>query len=124
MLQNPDFGKDSFEDILSKDSRYAPQAYAFLLDVLRNLAEDPAPFDANDIMDEFRAYAIELWGPMAYLLLNEWGVKRCEDIGEMMFNLGDTGRIGDWGESKNECFINGFDFEEEFKIPYEEPLLP
>ncbi|MBR0197252.1 MAG: hypothetical protein IJQ34_03880 [Kiritimatiellae bacterium] len=121
MISNPDFDKDSFIDIVMKDSRYNPNAYAFLMMVLEKLSADRVALNAKSIMEGFRALAIDLWGPMAYFVLNELGVKRCEDIGEMMFNLCDSGRIGGAKGHERESYADGYDFEEEFKRPYDCP---
>lgn len=118
-MQNPDFERDSFEDILFKDARYSPRAYAFLIDVLENLQRDGVSLSSREIMNEFKEYALDLYGPLAYFVLKDWGVAQCEDIGEMMFNLVDSGRIGTKEDSAPECFTGGYDFHDAFVAPYE-----
>lgn len=113
-----DFSSDSFADITAKDARFAPRAYALLVDVVRYLGENGAHMTGEDVLDEFRERALDQYGPMAYTVLTEWGVKRCEDVGEMMFNLVESRRIGrDEGDTP-EAFADGYDFREAFLGPY------
>lgn len=114
-----DYEKDSFADIVAKDGRYAPGAYAILMDVFGYLSQKMQSVPSADIMDEFRETVLDEFGPLSYCVLQEWGVTRCEDLGEMMFNLADFGRVGRTDEDTKECFIDGYDFREAFLSPYE-----
>ena len=104
-MEEIDFEADTFEDIVAKDDRYDGRAYALLMDVVHYLTKDGAHAGAEDIMDEFRE--------------TEWGLKSCEDIGEMMFNLAESHRIGKDENDTHESFIGGYDFEEAFLGPYQ-----
>ena len=42
----------------------------------------------------------------------------CEDVGEIVFNLFETKRIGKTENDSREDFIGGFDFRTEFLDPY------
>ena len=120
MIEELKYDEDRFEDILAKDHRYAAGAYTLLAEVLRVLGgEDGGKhMDAYAIMDEFKESALDQFGPMTYRVLTEWGLSRCEDIGEMMFNLADAGRIKRDPDDDKECFASGYDFEETFLNPY------
>lgn len=114
-----DFESDGFGDIVAKDARYDARAYALLMDVIHYLGEGDRHMSGEDILDEFKERALDQYGPMTYTVLREWGVKRCEDIGEMMFNLVESRRIGrDEGDTP-EAFVGGYDFREAFLGPYE-----
>ena len=113
-----DFTSDSFGDILARDGRFDARAYALLVDVLRYLFSKEEHVDSESILDEFKERTLDQYGPMSYSVLREWGVTRCEDIGEMMSNLVESRRIGrDDGDSP-ECFVGGYDFKEAFLGPY------
>ena len=118
-LEEIDFTSDTFDDIVEKDRRYAPRAYALLMDVVHYLSENGEKFSAEDIMDEFRERTLDQYGPMSLTVLTEWGVTRCEDLGEMMFNLADAKRVGKSDDDSLESFIGGYDFKEAFLGPYE-----
>ena len=113
-----DFTSDSFGDILARDRRYDARAYALLVDVLHYLFSKDEHVDSAATLDEFRERTLDQYGPMSFSVLREWGVSRCEDIGEMMSNLVESRRIGrDDGDSP-EGFSGGYDFKEAFLGPY------
>ncbi len=114
-----DFDSDSFSDIVAKDGRYQARAYALLMDVVHFLGMSGKHMSAADIMDEFENRTLDLYGPLAYTVLREWGVTKCEDIGEMMVNLAETHRVKrDPGDTPDD-FVGGYDFREAFLGPYE-----
>ncbi len=118
-MEELDYESDLFEDIVAKDSRYAARAYALLMDVVHYLGKDNHHMTGADIMDEFRERTLDLFGPLSYTVLTEWGVKCTEDIGEMMFNLVDTRRIRKDENDNPEDFSAGYDFKEAFLDPYQ-----
>ena len=114
-----DFASDGFEDIVAKDGRYDARAYALLMDVVHYLGEGGRHVSGEDILDEFKERALDQYGPMAYTVLDEWGVRRCEDVGEMMFNLSEARRVRREDGDTPEAFVAGYDFREAFLGPYE-----
>ena len=115
-----DFTSDTFEDIVAKDSRYDARAYALLADVVRFLSgEDCKHCSGEDILEEFKERALDQYGPLTYAVLTEWGLQSTEDIGEMMFNLTESGRIRKDEGDTPESFANGYDFKETFLGPYQ-----
>ena len=118
MIDPIDFDSDAFADIAAKDKRYAPRAYALLMDVFRYLTADGKHVSAADILDEFREMTLDQFGPLSYRVLVEWGVKSTEDVGEMIFNLAESHRIGKDEGDTAESFAGGFNFKEAFLGPY------
>ena len=118
-MEEIDFESDTFDDILAKDDRYSGRAYALLMDVVHYLGKDGGHMSAEDIMDEFRETALDQFGPLAYRVLTEWGLKSCEDLGEMMFNLAEFHRVKRDENDSHEGFVGGYDFEEAFLGPYQ-----
>ena len=119
-MEEIDFDADSFADIIAKDNRYNPRAYVLLMDVIRFLGGENGDkhMTGEDILDEFRELTLDQFGPLSYRVLAEWGVKSTEDVGEMMFNLAESHRIGrDEGDSA-ESFAGGYNFKEAFLGPY------
>lgn len=117
-MENIDLDKDSFADILGKDKRYAPRAYALLMAAVQSFGGSDAHFSGEDVMEEFKEIALDEFGPLAYTVLTEWGVKRCEDIGEMMMNLAESGRVHKDDDDSTEAFACGYDFQEAFLGPF------
>ena len=119
-MEEIDFGSDSFDDVVGKDSRYDAKAYALLVDVIHYLGDTmKGSFSGGDILEEFKTRALEQYGPMTYTVLTEWGMTCTEDIGEMMFNLADSGRVRKEDSDTADCFTGGYDFKEAFLDPYQ-----
>ena len=119
-MEEIDFTGDSFEDVVAKDARYNARAYALLMDVVHYLSgEDGRHCSGEDILDEFKERTLDQYGPLSYTVLAEWGVCSTEDIGEMMFNLAESGRIAKDENDTPESFANGYDFKETFLGPYQ-----
>lgn len=118
-MEEIDFSSDSFEDIVGRDSRYDARAYALLMDCVNYLVKEDRHASGADILDEFRERALDQYGPLAYTVLAEWGLSATEDVGEMMFNLAESGRVKrDEGDTP-ESFAGGYDFKEAFLGPYQ-----
>ncbi len=133
-MQAPVF-QEAVEKILSDDRRYHADAYAFLRDALdatlkrtRKSRKERANEDvsAPDLLEGFRQHALQEFGPMAITVLDYWGVRRCEDIGHMVFNLVQSGVFGKTDSDTLESFRGGYAFEEAFVRPFHAagPLPP
>lgn len=125
-MEQKDFG-EVIEFIRKEDPRYSKQAYLFVrqgLDyTIRNLKEQSAPqqdkhVSGQELLSGIRDFALKQYGPMAYTLLDFWGVKRCEDIGEIVYNLVDHGVLGKTENDRKEDFSSVFDFREAFLHPF------
>ena len=114
------FAADDFSDVVAKDPRYNSRAYALLCDVISYLSEKgKRHVGGEQILEEFKERTLDQYGPLSYTVLSEWGLAATEDIGEMLFNLADSGRIGrDDGDSR-ETFVGGYDFKATFLEPYQ-----
>ena len=120
-MEDIDFESDTFKDIVEKDDRYHPRAYALLTSVISFLSGENGDrhMSGEDILDEFREYTLDQYGPLSYRVLTEWGVKSCEDVGEMMFNLVEAHRLARDENDSKEAFLGGYDFREAFLQPFE-----
>ncbi len=113
-----DFDSDSYDDIVEKDPRYHARAYSLLMDVVQYLGREQGHMAAEDIMEEFKERALDQYGPLAFRVLTEWGLKSCADLGEMMFNLAEAKRLTREEDDEKASFLGGYDFEEAFLGPY------
>ena len=120
-MEELDFESDDFADIIAKDKSYDARAYTLLLDVIHYLAGESGDkhCSGEEILDEFKERTLDLFGPLSYTVLSEWGLSRTEDIGEMMFNLVDARRIGKDDNDSADSFAGGYDFRETFMGPYQ-----
>ena len=130
--------------LLKDDRRYKIDAYAFVFEALNYAhaqlgmgTERPAESEEGEpdegagketerhlsgqqLCEAIRQYALEQYGYMAKCVLNSWGVTRTGDIGEIVYNLIDIGKMRKTKEDRREDFDNVFDFEtglrQSFKI--------
>ena len=111
---------DNFADILAKDDRFDSRAYDFVLRVIAEASDDAkGHVTGMELLDYFRDLALDAYGPLAYTVLSDWGVRSCEDVGAIVFNLYDSKRIAKTDSDSPADFIGGFDFREEFLGPFE-----
>ncbi len=113
------YEKDSFSDILKKDDRFDSRAYDFVLETIHEAcASSGGHVTGQELLAVFRDLALDAYGPLAYTVLNDWGVKCCEDVGAIVFNLYDAKRISKTATDSPEDFVGGFNFKREFLDPY------
>ena len=114
------YEKDDFSDILKKDNRFDSRAYDFVLEVISEAcAIEKGHVTGQELLAVFRDYALDAFGPLAYTVLNDWGLRCCEDVGEVVFNLYDSKRIGKTDKDSREDFVGGYNFRHEFLDPFE-----
>jgi len=120
-----DFDK-AVEQVIQRDGRYHREAYAFVRDALehtqKNIVrvskEAMRHVSARELLDGIRAYGLHVYGPMTLLVLNDWGIRRCDDFGEIVFNLIESGLFAKTDQDNREDFKTGYQFEEAFKKPF------
>ena len=110
-----DWSADSFADILKTDDRYDPRAYSLVLSVAEGLTEHVS---GAEFLERFRNFVLDEFGPMSFAVLDDWAVRSCTDVGEIVFNLVETGRLGKREEDTRADFIGGYDFREAFLGPF------
>ena len=107
--------------ILDRDPRYTEEAYAFIragLDYTVRRLEKPRHVSGQELLDGIREFALSEFGPMTKTVLSGWGIHCTEDIGEIVFNLVETGLLGKTDEDNRADFAKGYDFDEAFCKPY------
>ncbi len=116
---------DAVAKVLEKDARYHPDAYVFLRDALdftlkRVKKEEKAQRHVTgpELCLGFRDHAARQFGPMALAVCREWGLKSCEDIGEMVFNLIEVGTFKKTDSDSRADFAGHYAFRESFLDPY------
>jgi uncharacterized repeat protein (TIGR04138 family) len=118
--------EEELEKILKKDSRYRREAYCFLreaLDYTQKQAGKPKKGEVRHVsgqqlLEGIRQFALQQYGPMGLTLLNEWGVRRCEDFGEIVFNMVECRLLAKTETDSREDFKNAYDFHEAFSTPF------
>jgi uncharacterized repeat protein (TIGR04138 family) len=112
--------------VLERDPRYSRDAYLFVKDaldytqkiVLKENKGEMRHVTGQELLGGIRAYALTQFGPMTKMVLEEWGVRCCEDFGEIVFNMVDIGLLGKTEKDSREDFRGGYDFDDAFKKPF------
>jgi uncharacterized repeat protein (TIGR04138 family) len=130
--------------LLKEDRRYSFEGYVFVFEALHYaqnilqmgaeipneaMSEQPRPeqvgeadegqperhVTGRELCEAMRCYALEQYGYMAKTVLNNWGIHKTDDFGEMVFNLI---RIGQMRKSSSDArvdFDDVYDFDTAFK---------
>lgn len=118
--------EQSVVSILKRDRRFDPHAYFFLKDALdftlKRISESNGGHARHvtgpELLAGYRDFALEQFGPMASTLMNEWSVRRCQDVGDMVFHLIEEQVFGKQDSDKKEDFSEVFDFEQSLVAPF------
>ena len=114
------------DNIIERDKRFDGGAYFFLKDALdftlkrtreQNNGQE-RHVSGEELLIGFRDFALQEFGPMSATLLDEWGVKTCSDIGDIVFNLIDEGMFGRQDADSKEDFKEVYDFDAAFRSPF------
>jgi uncharacterized repeat protein (TIGR04138 family) len=120
----------SFEEalatVLGKDPRYHAEAYLFVREALdhtqKTIGKDARGrarhVTGQELLEGIRQYALQQFGPMTQTVLEEWGVRRCEDFGELVFNMVEVGWLAKTEKDSRADFERGYTFEEAFRKPF------
>jgi uncharacterized repeat protein (TIGR04138 family) len=121
--------QQAVEWLAAKDPRYAAEAYYFLREALDHTVKavsraEHAPgrmrhVTGAELCEGIRDYALQEFGPLAHLVLDTWGVRATEDLGEMVYHLIAAGKLGATDQDKKSDFAGVFDFADAFVKPYD-----
>ncbi|MDR1009993.1 MAG: hypothetical protein LBM04_02495 [Opitutaceae bacterium] len=126
------------EQICKEDSRFDRRAYGFVrvgldftvTEIRKRDAEKAARgtkasttprarhVSGQQLLDGLRRYTLDQFGPLSRTVLNEWGITRCEDFGEIVFNLIEYQIFSKTPEDRREDFASVYTFEDAFEKPF------
>lgn len=113
--------------IRQDDPRYDPGAYLFMREALDHTikqirkserSKQHRHVSGQELCEGIRDFAIEQYGPMARTLLENWGIHKTEDFGQIVFNLVEFGIFGKTETDSIEDFEKVYDFETAFSEPF------
>lgn len=125
-MQSPTF-EVALAEIVARDPRFAPEAYHFVREGLdftqarllkATPGASPRHVSGQELLAGLRDYALAQFGPMTCTVLEEWGVRRCEDFGEIVFNLVEHRLLSKTDQDTRADFQNGYDFDAAFRQPF------
>ncbi len=112
-------------EIVRKDGRYSAQAYYFIFDALDYTIQHLRKVrhvTGTELLEGIRHYATEHFGFLAKTVLEEWGLTRTNDFGDIVFNLVEAGLLSRTEKDTRQDFDNIFDFEEAFEHEFRRSL--
>jgi uncharacterized repeat protein (TIGR04138 family) len=130
---------EALDQIVQKDARYHREAYLFVREALdytqrivnKGIKSEPRKATTEEVVEGkvrhvsgqellagIRAYALDQYGPMSLTVLNEWGVRCCEDFGELVFNMVENNLLAKTKNDSRDDFKQGYTFEDAFRKPF------
>jgi uncharacterized repeat protein (TIGR04138 family) len=117
------------ELICKEDSRFDRKAYEFIRQGLDHTVKEIKKKDSSraarslhvtgtELLHGLRDYALDQFGPLAKTVLNEWGIKRCADFGDIVFNLIEYNVFSKTENDRREDFADVFNFDDAFVKPF------
>jgi uncharacterized repeat protein (TIGR04138 family) len=110
-----------FENTAARDPRYAKGAYHFVREGFIRAGKKrygtacgAVHISTSELLEALREVAIETFGAKAKVKLNGWGVFKCEDFGEIVFSLVETGLVAKQTLDEKAGFQGGYGFNEAF----------
>jgi uncharacterized repeat protein (TIGR04138 family) len=116
--------------ICKEDTRFDRKAYAFVRAALDHTVKEvkrkhpertgkSQHVTGAELLEGIRAYALEQYGPLAKTVLTSWGITRCSDFGDIVFNLIDYNVFSKTETDRREDFAEIYTFDEAFVQPFE-----
>jgi uncharacterized repeat protein (TIGR04138 family) len=120
---------EAVDAICAKDARYHREAYLFLREALdftqKTIGKDQRGrirhVSGQELLQGIRQFASEKFGPMAMMLFEEWGVRHCQDFGEIVFNMVEANLLAKTEQDSRADFEGGYSFFDAFRKPYLPP---
>lgn len=123
--------EQALDEILARDPRYGREAYIFLREALEHLRSEMLKSGGTarhvsgpEVLEGIKNLALTQFGPMAWTVLDDWGVHACLDWGEIVFNLIDQKVLTKTATDSKADFQGTYDFHEVFRRPFLRPGSP
>ena len=109
------------DQIRLREPRFHERAFLFVLSALEfsqtRLAER-RHITGAELARACRDLALERYGVLARLVLEHWGIRQTEDIGDIVFALVDLGLLISQTNDTRDDFAGVFDFDQAFERDY------
>jgi uncharacterized repeat protein (TIGR04138 family) len=100
-------------EVLERDHRYAREAYVFVSEALGYTVQKAGRkghVTGRELCEGLAEFALQQFGRLARTVLENWGVHRSEDVGEIVFNMVEAGLLRKTEEDRREDFAGVLDF--------------
>ena len=115
------FREGIMDKIRLREQRFDERAYLFVLAALefcQGRLTERRHITGPELAQACRSLAMERFGVTARLVLDHWGVRRTQDIGDIVFTLVELGLLISQPQDRREDFHNVFDFAQAFEHEY------
>jgi uncharacterized repeat protein (TIGR04138 family) len=117
---------EALEKILAKDSRYSRDAYIFVREALeytqkmihRDNPGKTSHVTGQELLEGIRQYALNQFGPMVTTVLEDWGIQKGSDFGEIVFSMVEIGLLAKTETDSRADFVGCYDFDDAFRKPF------
>jgi uncharacterized repeat protein (TIGR04138 family) len=109
------------EELANRQGRFRPEAYFFVLRALeftRRRLQLPGHVTGRELAEGARDLALEEFGPMAFDVLNHWGLTATIDLGRIVYDLIEAELLRKTDEDSIEDFSEVYDFQKAFEQGY------
>ncbi len=115
--------------ICKEDARFDRKAYPFVRQALDQTVKElkrknpertgkSQHVTGGELLHGIRVYALEQFGPLTKTVLGQWGITRCSDFGDIVFNLIEYNVFSKTENDRREDFSDLYDFDEAFVKPF------
>jgi uncharacterized repeat protein (TIGR04138 family) len=115
------------EAVYTKDTRYKPDGYEFVMQALQftqKKLKRSGHVSGKELSEGIRQYALKTYGPMARTVLEYWGIRTTEDIGNIVFNMIAVKLFSKTEDDSIDDFRDVYKFESAFKHTTPNITLP
>ena len=111
--------KKNLEEIAAEDGRFCCDAIKFVYEglgyTMKNIVDEPGHVTGQLLCEGLRKLAIERWGRLAKLVLNNWGIVSTDDFGRIVYLMIKHQWMSAQTTDTVEDFSGVYDFQAVFK---------
>jgi uncharacterized repeat protein (TIGR04138 family) len=118
MSEEPIDYETILDGVIEQDPRYAREAYLFVQQALYFYREkyggsgEGGHIRGAQLLQGVRELGLSQFGPMARTVLNHWGLREGEDVGEIVYNMIDAGLMRKTEDDRKNDFSGIMKFDE------------
>ena len=109
------------DQIRLREPRFHERAFLFVLSALefsQTRLPERRHISGAELAHACRDLALERYGVLARMVLEHWGIRQTEDIGDIVFALVDLGLLISQSNDTRDDFAGVFDFDQAFERDY------
>ena len=106
-------------EVVARDGRYAVNAYRFIYEALDHTIKGlgrRGHVTGRQLLEGIREFALEQLGGLAPMVFHQWGVRKTNDFGNIVFNLVNAELMSRSETDSLEDFNDVYDFRTVFRI--------